>query len=65
MPLYLFGCSECDSEIEEILSFSDIKKYLNTECRDCGAKALYKKVSKTSFTLKGTGWYRDGYRRKT
>lgn len=63
MPLYLFECQNCKKEYEEILTFSESEKYLDTECKSCNERKLTRKVSKTSFTLKGGGWYKDGYSR--
>lgn len=35
-----------------------------TRCPACGGN-LEKKISATSFQLKGGGWYKDGYSNKT
>ncbi len=58
MPIYEFTCSSCEKELELILKVSQAN--LET-CPECGAEGLKKKASKTSFTLKGGGWYKDGY----
>jgi putative FmdB family regulatory protein len=65
MPIYVFECQKCEHEAEEIISFSDSEKYLETECPKCFTKAYKKRVNSTSFKLKGKGWYKDGYRGKT
>ena len=66
MPIYVFECQECAYEVEEILSFSESEKYLDTEeCPHCFKKSYNKKMNSTSFKLKGKGWYKDGYRKKT
>ena len=65
MPIYLYECETCGYKTKEILSFSNSEKYLQTACPKCLTKSFKKKVSKTSFILKGKGWYKDGYSRKT
>lgn len=64
MPIYLFECKNCKHQVEEILSFSDSEKYLQTVCPKCFMKTFVKKVGNVSFKLKGGGWYKDGYNRK-
>ena len=56
MPLYDFKCEECDYIFELIQKHSDD----NPQCIKC-AKDTKKIISKTSFILKGDGWYKDGY----
>ena len=58
MPLYEYRCEECGHETEEIQKFSDP---VLTECKECGKNSLVKKTSLPSFSLKGGGWYKDGY----
>jgi putative FmdB family regulatory protein len=57
MPIYEYRCMSCDKEHEVIQKFSDDP--LET-CPDCGGE-LNKVISNTSFVLKGSGWYSDGY----
>ena len=57
MPLYEYGCSECDVITEAIQKFDDEPL---TECPECGGK-LKKLISKNSFSLKGDGWYVSEY----
>ena len=65
MPIYQYECQQCGHEVEEILSFSNSEKYLQTVCPKCLTKSFKKKINNTSFKLKGKGWYKDGYRGKT
>lgn len=60
MPIYEYICQKCGQDIEVIQKFSDppLKK-----CEACGGR-LEKKLSLTSFQLKGGGWYADGYHKK-
>lgn len=61
MPIYEFKCRNCGQEFE----FLKIKSDETVQCPKCQAKGegnLEKKPPKgTSFTLKGKGWYKDGY----
>lgn len=60
MPLYEYQCSSCEKIFEVMQKFSDepIK-----ECADCGG-SVSKLMSRSSFALKGTGWYTSDYKRK-
>lgn len=60
MPIYEYTCLKCKNEFEQIQKFSDppLKK-----CPRCGGK-VEKKVSLSSFQLKGSGWYVTDYARK-
>lgn len=58
MPIYEYACKVCGHEMEARQKFSDAPL---TECPSCGASALERLVSNSSFALKGSGWYADGY----
>jgi putative FmdB family regulatory protein len=57
MPIYEYQCESCKDVIEKWQSLSD--KPLTT-CPSC-AGAMKKLISRSSFQLKGGGWYADGY----
>jgi len=57
MPLYEYQCEECGLKFEVRQKFSD--PVIET-CRECGGK-VQKLISQTAFTLKGGGWYQEGY----
>jgi putative FmdB family regulatory protein len=61
MPIYEYRCNSCNIQFELRQKFSDppIDK-----CSKCGGK-VHKLVSAASFSLKGAGWYGDGYGAKT
>ena len=61
MPIYSYKCQNCGHEVEEILSFSNSEKYLQTVCPKCFTKSYKKRSNTTSCKLKGKGWYKDGY----
>jgi len=58
MPIYEYQCQKCGTIEEALQKFSD--KPL-TQCRHCTGK-LHKLVSRSSFHLKGTGWYVTDYK---
>jgi putative FmdB family regulatory protein len=60
MPIYEYLCEKCGSHIEVIQKISDppLKR-----CSKCRGK-LGKTVSRTSFQLKGSGWYATDYSNK-
>lgn len=57
MPIYEYHCLDCQKEHEIIQRFSDPPLAI---CPACGGK-LEKKLSLSSFQLKGGGWYKEGY----
>lgn len=61
MPIYEYRCTSCDVVIEVMQSIRERRK---TKCESCGGK-LEKMISRTSFQLKGGGWYNEGYGSKS
>ena len=57
MPIYEYECDECKEVVEAMQSFSDEPL---TDCPSCSG-TLHKLISRSSFHLKGGGWYSDGY----
>ena len=64
MPLYEYKCEDCENEFEEMLHFSERDNPINESCSSCKGKVQLK-MSMGSFHLKGSGWYKDGYVKKT
>ena len=59
MPIYEYACSKC-GKLNEVLQKVDDPA--PERCDGCGAKRSLKKVvSRTSFVLRGGGWYSDLY----
>ena len=58
MPIYEYQCEKCGHEFEreQRISEAPIKK-----CPSCGALKARRQISRTSFVLKGGGWYNDLY----
>ncbi len=58
MPIYEYACEKCESEIELEQRITDdpIKS-----CPRCKSRKIKRLISRTSFVLKGGGWYSDLY----
>jgi putative FmdB family regulatory protein len=59
MPLYEYECQNCKKTFEIIQKFSDPAL---TACPTCG-NPVQKLMSRTSFQLKGGGWYATDYKK--
>lgn len=57
MPIYEYICRTCQAHTEVIQKTTDAPL---TTCAHCGGE-VYRPISRTSFQLKGSGWYKDGY----
>ena len=60
MAVYEYECLSCGAHFEVWQKITDPPL---TTCERCGGK-LQKLISKSSFILKGTGWYVTDYVRK-
>lgn len=59
MPIYEYRCQKCGHELEVMQKISDPAP---DPCPKCGAaQGLERLVSRSSFQLKGGGWYSDLY----
>lgn len=59
MPIYEYGCDTCGHTFERLQKVSDAPV---TECPECDSVGSVKKlISRSSFVLKGGGWYKDHY----
>ena len=58
MPIYEYACEKCDSEfeVEQRITDDPIKS-----CPGCKSRKVKRLISRTSFVLKGGGWYSDLY----
>ena len=61
MPIYEYQCAACGHILEALQKVSEPP--LKT-CPECHKPKLEKKVSATSFQLKGTGWYATDFKNK-
>lgn len=57
MPIYEYRCNACNIQFDLRQKFSDPPA---DRCPECGG-AVRKLVSAVSFSLKGAGWFGDGY----
>jgi putative FmdB family regulatory protein len=60
MPMYEYECSN-GHRFEEIQKFADPPL---ARCKKCKAKAK-RLLSASNFALKGDGWYKDGYAKRS
>lgn len=60
MPIYEYVCEKCSSRIEVMQRVADPPM---KRCSKCRGK-LEKVISRTSFQLKGSGWYASDYSSK-
>ncbi|MGM0418651.1 MAG: FmdB family zinc ribbon protein [Thermodesulfobacteriota bacterium] len=58
MPIYEYGCENC-GKIDEVLQ--GISEDNPEVCRFCGKGPVKRLISKSSFHLKGSGWYVTDY----
>ncbi len=58
MPTYNYRCKneECKHEFQSLHKMSDPKP----PCPKCGTKEPDRIISKTTFVLKGSGWFNTG-----
>ena len=57
MPVYEYECKACGRDFEYQQRMTDPDK---TTCEACGG-SLERLISRTAFSLKGGGWYKDLY----
>src|SRR5687767_1770594 len=62
MPVYEYACDKCGHEFEAEQRISDDP--IRT-CPKCRARKVKRLISRTSFVLKGGGWYSDLYSSKS
>ncbi|MBJ6765602.1 zinc ribbon domain-containing protein [Myxococcaceae bacterium JPH2] len=59
MPIYEYSCQSCGKTIDVLQKISDPTPEACTACGAAGS--LSRVVSRSSFVLKGGGWYADLY----
>jgi len=57
VPIYEYRCDKCGQEFE---LFRSITEKGDPSCKSCGG-SVKKLISRSSFHLKGTGWYVTDY----
>jgi putative FmdB family regulatory protein len=63
MPYYEYKCKQCGKcfEIVQRITEEALTKCPPQECDEKERGEVQRIISKTSFSLKGGGWYKDGY----
>ena len=62
MPIYEYACEKCGNEVDVLQKIGEGPP---AKCEKCGAKGKMKRrVSRSSFVLKGGGWGADLYGNK-
>ena len=61
MPIYEYQCAQCGVVVEKLQKIADPPL---TVCEQCQG-SLHKKISQSSFSLKGSGWYVTDYAKKS
>ena len=58
MPIYEYACDMCEREfeVEQRITDAPLKA-----CPSCRSRKVRRLISRTSFVLKGGGWYSDLY----
>lgn len=57
MPIYEYECGDCRHAFDCLQKIDAPRP----PCPECGAVKVHKKISSSSFSLKGEGWEADGY----
>lgn len=60
MPIYEYQCRSCGHELEQLQKLSDAPL---TDCPNCKAAELKRKISAAGFRLKGGGWYETDFKK--
>ena len=58
MPIYEYECGKCGHQFEREQRMADAPV---KTCPECKGRKVNKLISRSSFVLKGGGWYADGY----
>ena len=58
MPTYEYECSACSAAFTREQKITEPP---DPQCPTCGEPKAKRLISKTTFTLKGKGWFKDGY----
>src|SRR5262245_24201903 len=62
MPIYEYRCKKCGHHLELLQKVGDPAP---KSCPNCRKGKMEKLVSRTSFQLKGSGWYASDYAKPT
>ena len=60
MPIYEYGCQECDHTLDALQKVADAPL---VDCPECGKPSLKRLLSAPRFRLKGNGWYETDFKK--
>jgi putative FmdB family regulatory protein len=60
MPIYEYGCQECDHTLDALQKIADAPL---VDCPECGEPSLRRLLSAPRFRLKGNGWYETDFKK--
>ena len=60
MPIYEFECAACSERFERLQKLSDADP---TECPQCGAGGVKRRLTAPAFRLSGSGWYETDFKK--
>ena len=60
MPIYEYGCQNCDHTLDALQKIADAPL---ADCPECGQPTLKRLLSAPSFRLKGQGWYETDFKK--
>jgi len=63
VPNYEYKCKKCSKvfEVTQNITSDALDKCIEAICPEEERGEVERLISKTSFSLKGSGWYSDGY----
>jgi putative FmdB family regulatory protein len=60
MPIYAFECSACGHDFDRLQKLSDADP---TDCPQCGAPQVKRRLTAPQFRLAGGGWYETDFKK--
>ena len=60
MPIYEFECMTCGDRFDRLQKLSDPDP---TDCPQCGATGVRRRLTAPSFRLSGSGWYETDFKK--
>ena len=60
MPIYAFECSACGHDFDRLQKMSDADP---TDCPQCGAPQVRRRLTAPQFRLAGGGWYETDFKK--
>ena len=61
MPIYEYGCRNCDHVLDALQKVADEPL---VDCPECGEPQLRRLLSAPRFRLKGQGWYETDFKKE-